>query len=435
MAVTQARMQQRYDTAANWASVNPVLLPGEFGFESDTLKFKLGDGATAWNSLTYIEVNPSSIEVNGDVDFNGVSPVDGRSLVFNNGEWTLGPILGPRDLSTDDYYSNVTTLVRANGLGGGTTVLDESSYAKALTVLGSGVITSTTDKKFGTASLYKPTNAFDAYVAGTVDNHYNLTGNIDFTIECWFKANTVTSQVLASYQDRTDNLVYRGWRFMLRSDNRLQFIYGRANFSGAAANATTTLISDSIELYSANTWHHYALTRQARDTDGVWRFFLDGRLAGTTVNDQLVNPHFSSNYPFVFFKRSAPTTSTSDTYAGYIDDFRITKGVCRYTTTFTPPIQEAAVTSTTAPRIIYTIDGLDDVDVSSITPTDNQGLFWDNANQKWLPADYTTRQLTSSTPPTLATDTGTPGDVRYDSSYVYVCTAANTWVRAALSSW
>lgn len=434
MAVTQARMQQRYDTAANWASVNPVLLPGEFGFESDTLKFKLGDGTTAWNSLNYIEINPSSIEVNGDVDFNGATPVDGRSLVFNNGEWTLGPILGPRDLSTDDYYNNVTTLVRANGLGGGTTVIDESSYAKTLTVVGSGVITSTADKKFGTASLYKPTTNSTAYVAGTVDNHYNLTGNINFTIECWFKANAVSTQVLASYQDRTDNTVYRGWRFILRSDGLLQFTYGSANFSGAALNITTNISStDTLRLYSANTWHHYALTRQARDTDGVWRFFLDGVLVGTTVNEYLVNPHFSSGYPFVFFKRSAP--ATSDNYAGYIDDFRITNGVCRYTTTFTPPSQEAAITSTTAPRIIYTIDALDDVDVSSISPTDNQGLFWDNTNQKWLPSDYITRQLTSSAPPASATDAGDPGDVRYDSSYVYVCTATNTWVRTALNSW
>ena len=40
-------------TAASWASINPVLNPGEIGFESDTLKFKFGDGVTPWNSLPY----------------------------------------------------------------------------------------------------------------------------------------------------------------------------------------------------------------------------------------------------------------------------------------------------------------------------------------------------------------------------------------------
>ena len=37
----------RNDTAANWASKNPVLTLGELGVETDTRKFKIGDGTTA----------------------------------------------------------------------------------------------------------------------------------------------------------------------------------------------------------------------------------------------------------------------------------------------------------------------------------------------------------------------------------------------------
>lgn len=43
----------RRGTAAAWASANPVLALGEPGLETDTRKVKYGDGATAWNSLTY----------------------------------------------------------------------------------------------------------------------------------------------------------------------------------------------------------------------------------------------------------------------------------------------------------------------------------------------------------------------------------------------
>jgi hypothetical protein len=46
-------IQLRRDTAANWTSVNPILLSGEIGVETDTEKAKLGDGVTAWNSLSY----------------------------------------------------------------------------------------------------------------------------------------------------------------------------------------------------------------------------------------------------------------------------------------------------------------------------------------------------------------------------------------------
>jgi len=47
------RMQQRRGTAAQWTAANPVLAAGEIGFETDTNKFKMGNGTSAWTSLIY----------------------------------------------------------------------------------------------------------------------------------------------------------------------------------------------------------------------------------------------------------------------------------------------------------------------------------------------------------------------------------------------
>lgn len=47
------RFQQKRDTAANWTTDDPTLLSGEFGVETDTGKYKIGDGTTAWTSLVY----------------------------------------------------------------------------------------------------------------------------------------------------------------------------------------------------------------------------------------------------------------------------------------------------------------------------------------------------------------------------------------------
>jgi len=52
MAIT---IQHKRDTAANWTSNNPTLSAGEIGVETDTGKFKFGDGSTAWSSLGYFE--------------------------------------------------------------------------------------------------------------------------------------------------------------------------------------------------------------------------------------------------------------------------------------------------------------------------------------------------------------------------------------------
>lgn len=47
------KIQLRRDTAANWTLVNPTLASGEYGYETDTGRFKNGDGATAWADLRY----------------------------------------------------------------------------------------------------------------------------------------------------------------------------------------------------------------------------------------------------------------------------------------------------------------------------------------------------------------------------------------------
>lgn len=44
---------QRVATSANWAARNPILLPGEIGFETDTGNQKIGNGIEGWNKLHY----------------------------------------------------------------------------------------------------------------------------------------------------------------------------------------------------------------------------------------------------------------------------------------------------------------------------------------------------------------------------------------------
>lgn len=58
----KTKFQMRNDTAAKWTAANPVLLVGEIGFESDTNKFKFGDGATAWKDLPYAGTDAAQIQ-------------------------------------------------------------------------------------------------------------------------------------------------------------------------------------------------------------------------------------------------------------------------------------------------------------------------------------------------------------------------------------
>ena len=52
--IQEATIKIRQDTANNWSSENPTPLRGEWCYETDTEKIKIGDGSTAWNTLDYI---------------------------------------------------------------------------------------------------------------------------------------------------------------------------------------------------------------------------------------------------------------------------------------------------------------------------------------------------------------------------------------------
>lgn len=53
MTTQYLRVKPLGDTAAQMATLNPVLAQGEVAYESDTHLSKRGDGATPWNSLPY----------------------------------------------------------------------------------------------------------------------------------------------------------------------------------------------------------------------------------------------------------------------------------------------------------------------------------------------------------------------------------------------
>ena len=50
---TYTRFKLRNGTAAEWTAANPTLLQGEIGVETDTRRYKIGDGSTAWVGLSY----------------------------------------------------------------------------------------------------------------------------------------------------------------------------------------------------------------------------------------------------------------------------------------------------------------------------------------------------------------------------------------------
>ena len=121
MTITLTALQkQKRDTASNWTSNNTVLLAGEWGIESDTKKFKIGDGTTAWQSLDYVPIPDTNrlltgnltvgtnLNVSGNAVVTGDFTVNGTSTTVNTTNLdvedkniTLGKVSTPSDTTAD----------------------------------------------------------------------------------------------------------------------------------------------------------------------------------------------------------------------------------------------------------------------------------------------------------------------------------------------
>jgi len=96
------RFQLRRDTAANWANTNPILALGEPGVETDTLRVKIGDGNTAWNSLGYSITKDFADLTNTPTTLAGYGVTDALTLNALSVTQTDG------DGGSDLTYNNTT---------------------------------------------------------------------------------------------------------------------------------------------------------------------------------------------------------------------------------------------------------------------------------------------------------------------------------------
>ena len=178
----------RRDTAANWVSENPVLSAGEIGLETDGNKIKLGNGSTAWNSLSYFYGTIEGVTLNDLGDVTITSASSGEFLRWNGSAWINDAI----NLGTDtvgNYMSDVTQ-------GTGVTVTHTPGEASSATIaIGQSVGTSDSPSFAGvtadgiqigiSASLEIDTTAGNLTIdsaGGTVTIDDNLVVTGDFTV-------------------------------------------------------------------------------------------------------------------------------------------------------------------------------------------------------------------------------------------------------------
>jgi len=114
----QVRFQFRADTAANWTSINPVLLANELGRETNTGKVKIGNGSDAWNSLAYqpwgAQISNADIATDAEIAVSKLANGTANQILTTDGtdvSWTDNPTIAGNVIITGNLTVNGTETI------------------------------------------------------------------------------------------------------------------------------------------------------------------------------------------------------------------------------------------------------------------------------------------------------------------------------------
>ena len=278
-------------------------------------------------------------------DLGGTSPTNDLNITVDTvdglGGITSVTFTGLADPGTATYATPATDPTAFPLIGTGATfsvVSNGTVYTPSILVSGDntrsarttngtgGAAASATQTRFGTGSLRIPNTVSPATATSyaTISSDTGLefaTG--DFTIDFWFRADsTGVNQTLVDMRSSaTDNAVLLG---INGSNNVYLYVAGSAQITGL----------DSV---SAETWHHLEVSRSSSFTE----LFLDGQSQGTWTD--------STTYALRPVVIGADYNGAGDGFLGFIDEFRVSKGIARHTAGFTvatvPHVNDADTTA------------------------------------------------------------------------------------------
>jgi RHS repeat-associated protein len=291
-----------------------------------------------------------------------------------------------RVISGNDSYTKL--LLHANGPDGSTDFVDSSSSNHTITPYGDVQI-DTAQSKFGTASVL-----FDGdgdYLSVETSDDWNF-GSEDFTIDLWVKMIDTPSQCyppycyysLVTHYEGGWNYRTFGIRYNQETDKYMMY------FNIYVDQQPTYIQTDTEVALPIDTWYHLAVVRQGN----YWRFFANGTQVGSTVENNI-------NIPPISGVLNIGSRGDGNFYFnGWFDEIRVSKGIARWTSDFTPPDLEYGNTSSylTIPDSPDWNFGSEDFTIDfwvKFNSLDsNQGFMgqsydgWNFWNLIWLQADH-----------------------------------------------
>lgn len=227
-----------------------------------------------------------------------------RSLRNQRGYFIIDPYR-----NGDPYFSNVVLLCHCDELTAPGEILNfVKQFGRGETMVGSHVVINNSTKLFGDGSI-AVLNGNPRYALSGSHADYAF-GTGDFTIEFATYTGTLAADILFDMRPTSTQGAYAA----LSTDTSGNLFYFLSN----ATRITGTAV------LKTNRWQRIAVSRKSSTT----RMFVDGVQVGSSYADSAT--YLQSRVVF----GSSSFTLGSSPYDGYMDEFRITKGVGRYVSTY-----------------------------------------------------------------------------------------------------
>ena len=210
---------------------------------------------------------------------------------------------------------------------------DVSGNAPLMTPSGS-VTTSTSEVAYSGTSIYFSTRSDEITGDGTLAAFNTLPDDFTIELECKLTSSSMAYAFLLQLYSgaSNDNAIIRfgdsGFGY------HLQFVINNGGGTGAVYNVNL------VQSDFTSGFRHIAWTRES----GTNRVFIDGTQynVATGTNPSTFSSASWSDSTVISFNNAAGIRIGRSTYAplGYLQNIRVTNGLARYTTSFTPPIAE-----------------------------------------------------------------------------------------------
>ena len=242
-----------------------------------------------------------------------ISTATGALPIYNTTDNGTFKTSGTR---TDANASSLVLAIPMDGANNGTTFTDESATikgsgtAKAITNNGSTQTLTAQSKFYGSSGFFNGSSQ-TLSIASSSDFGY---GTGDFTWEGWFNSASFASgnNYLLDHGSNGGVIQYQGG--VLRYYNPTIGVGGALYTTGFGSGLST------------GRWYHFAAVRQS----GITKLYLDGVLSVSAADS---HNYATNNFTVGNYGGGGPYY-----WNGYLQDFRVYKGVAKYTTNFIPPI-------------------------------------------------------------------------------------------------